>query len=203
MDLIYLSSNLTNTKMTKDYLESAKKPFEYHKMLKYIIPYVRYKTSRSSGSGGQNVNKVASKVELLFDFKECELFSEEERTLINERLSSKIQSDGLLQVISQESRSQLENKDIALQKLIALLSNALKVEKKRKKTKPSKKAIQKRLDSKRKQALKKINRKAPQWEWDKHQSIIPHSIRILDNEIIEINFIKKLYTSPNTPFITN
>lgn len=148
--------------MAKDYSESESKQFKYHKMLKYIIPYVRYKTSRSGGSGGQNVNKVASKVELLFDFKECELFSEEEKALISERLSSKIQSDGLLQVISQESRSQLENKDIALQKLVSLLTNALKVDKKRKKTKPSKKEIQKRLDSKRKQALKKINRKAPQ-----------------------------------------
>lgn len=138
------------------------KQFEYHKMLNYIIPNIRYKTSRSSGSGGQNVNKVASKVELLFDFKECELFNETEKALINNRLSSRIQSDGLLQVISQESRSQLENKDIALQKLIALITNALKVDKKRKKTKPSMKAIQNRLDSKRKQALKKINRKAPQ-----------------------------------------
>lgn len=138
------------------------KQFEYHKMLNYIIPHIRYKTSRSSGSGGQNVNKVASKVELLFDFKECELFNETEKALINNRLSSRIQSDGLLQVISQESRSQLENKDIALQKLIALITNALKVDKKRKKTKPSMKAIQNRLDSKRKQALKKINRKAPQ-----------------------------------------
>ncbi len=141
-------------------MENTRKPFDIDTMLKNISPYVRYKTSRSGGSGGQNVNKVASKVELLFDFKKCDLFSEEEKNLINERLSSKIQSDGLLQVISQESRSQLENKDIALQKLIALLINALKLNKKRKKTTPSKKAIQKRLDSKRKQALKKINRKA-------------------------------------------
>jgi ribosome-associated protein len=130
--------------------------------VKDIIPYVRYKTSRSGGSGGQNVNKVASKVELLFDFKECELFSEEEKALISERLSSRIQSDGLVQVISQESRSQLENKEIALQKLVTLLVHALKVNKKRKKTKPSKRSVQKRLDSKRKQALKKINRKAPE-----------------------------------------
>lgn len=124
------------------------------------MPHIRYKTSRSSGSGGQNVNKVASKVELLFDFNRSELFSETERNLISDRLSSRIQSDGLLQVISQESRSQLENKEIALQKLVFLLTNALNVDKKRKKTKPSKKSIQKRLDSKRKQALKKINRKA-------------------------------------------
>lgn len=130
--------------------------------IKNIIPHIRYKTSRSGGCGGQHVNKVSSKVELVFNFRECELFSEEERKLINEKLSWRIQSDGLLQIISQESRSQLENKDIALQKLKELLLHALKVDKKRKKTKPSKKSIQKRLDSKRKQALKKINRKVPE-----------------------------------------
>lgn len=148
--------------MANDNIENSKKQIEFHQIQKYIIPNVRYKTSRSSGSGGQNVNKVASKVELLFDFKECDLFNESEKALINERLSSRIQSDGLLQVISQESRSQLENKDIALEKLIVLITNALKVDKKRKKTKPSKRAIQNRLDSKRMQALKKINRRSPQ-----------------------------------------
>ena len=124
-----------------------------------LLPYIRYKTSRSSGSGGQNVNKVASKVELLFDFKECKCFDGEEKTLINTKLSNRIQSEGLLQVISQESRSQLENKEIAMEKLVSLLTNALQVNKSRKKTKPNKRAVQKRLDSKRKQALKKINRK--------------------------------------------
>lgn len=130
--------------------------------IKAILPYIRFKTSRSGGSGGQNVNKVASKVELLFNLGGCEVFSEEEKALINAKLSTRIQSDGLIQVISQESRSQLENKEIALQKLVGLLINALKVNKKRKETKPSKRAIQRRLDSKRKQALKKINRKIPE-----------------------------------------
>jgi ribosome-associated protein len=124
-----------------------------------IIPYIRYKTSRSSGSGGQNVNKVASKVELLFNFNECVLFNEDEKALIRTKLSNRIQADGLLQIISQESRSQLENKEIAIEKLVSLLAKALQVNKSRKKTKPSKRAVQKRLDSKRRQALKKINRK--------------------------------------------
>lgn len=130
-----------------------------HQLLNDILPFVRYKTSRSGGSGGQNVNKVSTKVELLFNLEACNLFSNEEKALVSEKLSTRFQSDGLLQVISQESRSQLENKEIALQKLVFLLIHALKVDKVRKPTKPSKKSVQKRLDSKRRQALKKINRR--------------------------------------------
>lgn len=124
-----------------------------------ILPYIRYKTSRSGGSGGQHVNKVSSKVELLFDLDASSLYSEEEKTRIREKLATRFQADGLLQVISQETRSQLENKEIALKKLMMLLEIGLKTDKKRKKTKPSKKANQNRLDSKRKQSLKKINRR--------------------------------------------
>lgn len=124
-----------------------------------LLPFIRYKTSRSGGSGGQNVNKVATKVELLFDLEAADIFTEGEKARIGKKLSSRFQADGFLQVVSQESRSQLGNKEIALRKLGELLTDALKVAKKRKKTKPGKAAIQARLDTKRKQALKKINRK--------------------------------------------
>lgn len=124
-----------------------------------LLPFVQFQTSRSGGAGGQHVNKVETKVTLLFDLDAATIFSPEEKQRIGKRLSNRLKADGLLQVSSQQTRSQLQNKEIALQKLMALLTNALKVEKSRKATKPSKAAVQRRLDAKRQQALRKINRR--------------------------------------------
>jgi len=124
-----------------------------------LLPFVQFQTSRSGGAGGQHVNKVETKVTLLFDIAAATVFSNEDKARIRRRLSNRLQAEGLLQVSSQETRSQLQNKEIALQKLVALLLGALKEEKPRKATKPSKAAVQKRLDTKRKQALRKINRR--------------------------------------------
>lgn len=125
-----------------------------------LLPFVRFKTSRSGGSGGQHVNKVSTKVELLFDLESATLFTDEEKGKLHKKLRARFQSDGFIQLVVQESRSQLENKEIALKKLASLLAEALKTEKRRKPTKPGKAAIQARLDAKRKQALKKINRRS-------------------------------------------
>lgn len=124
-----------------------------------LLPFVQFQTSRSGGSGGQHVNKVETKVTLLFDLDGATLFSDDEKARIRQRLRNRLQADGVLQVSSQETRSQSQNKEIALQKLVTLLLNALKTEKQRKATKPSKAAVQKRLDAKRQQALRKISRK--------------------------------------------
>src|SRR5690606_11353016 len=93
-----------------------------------LHPFIRYKTSRSGGSGGQNVNKVETKVELLFDLAAADIFTPAEKERLRRKLSARILAEGLVQVVAQESRSQLENKEIALRKLYELLVNALKVD---------------------------------------------------------------------------
>ena len=120
---------------------------------------ITYKTSRSGGKGGQNVNKVSSKVELLFDVSNSLLFTEEEKQLLNEKLQSRFNKDGLVQVICDEERSQYLNKEKAVERLIVLLSKALIKPKVRKPTKVSKQAKAARLNNKRIHAEKKDSRK--------------------------------------------
>jgi ribosome-associated protein len=120
---------------------------------------VFYKTSRSGGKGGQNVNKVSTKVELLFSVNNSALFSEEEKELLNQKLQSRFNKDGLVQVICDEERSQYLNKEIALERLIVLLTNALHKPKLRKASKVSKAAKQARLGNKKLQSAKKADRK--------------------------------------------
>ena len=120
---------------------------------------ITYKTSRSGGKGGQNVNKVSSKVELLFDVSNSLLFTDEEKQLLNEKLQSRFNKDGLVQVICDEERSQYLNKEKAVERLIVLLSKALIKPKIRKPTKVSKQAKAARLNNKRIHAEKKDSRK--------------------------------------------
>lgn len=114
-----------------------------------ILQECLYKTSRSSGPGGQNVNKLETKVEIRFHVGDSHIFNEEEKTLILQKLASKITRDGYLTVIAQETRSQIQNKEAAKVKLIEFLSRALFKVKNRKATKPTKTSQQKRVKAKK------------------------------------------------------
>jgi len=129
-----------------------------------ILKIVIFKTSRSGGKGGQNVNKVSSKVELIFNIDDAYFFTEEEKSRLKEKLATRLDSEGLLHVISQEDRSQLLNKQRAVIKLVSLLKTALQVQKVRKATKVPKSVKEKRLANKAANALKKEGRRKPSFD---------------------------------------
>jgi ribosome-associated protein len=120
---------------------------------------LQFFTSRSSGPGGQNVNKVNSKVELRFNIPNSLLLSEEQKTILIQKLAAKLTSDGLLIVVSQRDRSQLSNKEDAIQRFYQLIYRALKPAKPRKKTNPSRSSVEKRLEGKRIKSEIKQNRR--------------------------------------------
>ena len=116
-------------------------------------------TSRSSGAGGQHVNKTNSKVELRFNVLNSNILIDNEIELLQKNLSTRINKEGILQIISQKSRSQIKNKKDCIKRFYILLEEALKIPKKRKKMKRSRSSILKRLESKKRQSVKKENRK--------------------------------------------
>ena len=127
-----------------------------------IVKAVLFKTSRSGGKGGQNVNKVSSKVELVLHIPSALFFTEEEKLLILEKLATRLDSENNLHVVSQEDRSQLMNKERSVLKMIALIRFALTVQKKRLPTKTPKSVIRKRLENKFITSVKKATRKRPE-----------------------------------------
>lgn len=114
-----------------------------------------FQMSRSSGPGGQNVNKVNSKVTLVFNIPQSANLSEEEKAELNAKLAHKVDSEGNIQIQSQEKRSQLQNKEIAVRKFYEIIAKAFQKKKIRKASKPSKSAIEKRLKEKRVQSERK------------------------------------------------
>ena len=117
--------------------------------LKIPFAELQFRTSRSGGPGGQNVNKLETRVELLFDVANSPFIPEHLRQRLLSNLSSKLDSAGVLRVVAQDSRSQWKNKQFAIERLAALLKSALKVRKKRISTKPTRTAREDRLRMKK------------------------------------------------------
>src|SRR5688572_29608896 len=122
---------------------------------------LEFTASRSGGPGGQNVNKVNSKISVRFDVPHSEILTVEEKEAILQRLSSYLTKNGILQLASQESRSQLDNKEAVVAKLDALLAKAFEKRKRRKKSKPTHAAVQKRIQGKKRLSEKKKWRQKP------------------------------------------
>jgi ribosome-associated protein len=125
-----------------------------------IISELSFKAVRSSGAGGQNVNKVSSKVVLTFDLKNSQALTEEEKLLVETKLSSRLTTDSVLILNCDEDRSQFRNKEIVTKRFLELIKNALLIPKERKPSKIPKSVIRKRIkDKKNISEIKKTRRK--------------------------------------------
>ncbi len=119
---------------------------------------LQFRFSTSSGPGGQHANRAATRATLLFDVAESPSLNAKQRQQLLRKLESRLDKDGVLQISAQDSRSQSQNRDAAIGRFQTLLADALKRQKKRKPTKPSRAAKERRLEKKRQHSQKKANR---------------------------------------------
>jgi ribosome-associated protein len=122
------------------------------------------RVSRSSGAGGQHVNKTSSRVEIFWNIPSSRALSDEQRARLLDKLSSKLTSDGSIRVVASDMRSQSRNRDLAEERLSELVRRALMVPRKRKPTKPTRAAKEARLESKKRHSNKKRTRKDKSFE---------------------------------------
>lgn len=128
-------------------------------MIKDFSKELNFKTSRSSGAGGQHVNKVETSVTVTWKVADSEFFNERQKQLISEKLKNRINLEGYLFLNVSESRTQLQNKKIAVERILELVDKALVVPKFRTKTKPTRSSVEKRIQQKKQHSDKKENRR--------------------------------------------
>jgi len=126
-----------------------------------LIKELQFKATRSSGAGGQHVNKVSSKIELTFDVLNSQTLSLQQKETLQNKLSNRINKEGVLLLFCDESRSQHKNKELAIKRFLELIATALVRQKLRRATKPSWSSVLKKADNKKKNATKKSLRKKP------------------------------------------
>lgn len=129
-----------------------------------ILKELGFKATRSSGPGGQHVNKTSSKIELSFNLGHSLSLSENEKKLLKVKLVSKLTKENVLIIFCEETRSQHKNKEISIKRFLELLKTNLTRPKKRQKTKPSKGALKRRVETKKRTSIKKALRKKPKFD---------------------------------------
>lgn len=129
-----------------------------------LLPHLRFRTSRSSGSGGQHVNKVETRVEVLLSLSTCGVFNDLELSLISAKLHKRINADGDLSVANSETRSQGTNRQRAIDRMVQLINKSLIVPPKRKATKAPKAAVEARVKEKKARGELKAMRQSPKTE---------------------------------------
>ena len=127
------------------------------------VAELNFRFTTSSGPGGQHANRSATRVVLLFDVAQSPSLTDEVRGRLLEKLATRLDKEGVLQISVQDSRSQMQNRELAVARFQGLLHEALQKRKKRRKTKPSKAAQEARLTEKKKHGKRKQDRK---WRWD-------------------------------------
>ncbi|MEI6766771.1 MAG: alternative ribosome rescue aminoacyl-tRNA hydrolase ArfB [Bacteroidota bacterium] len=127
--------------------------------LQPLLLNITYRTSRSSGSGGQNVNKVSTRVELLFDLGACAILSDSDKQKISLKLKNRINSDGILRIVSQKERTQLGNKKVVTAKFFNIIENCLKPVKRRRATQVPEAEKETRIREKKIKSVIKENRR--------------------------------------------
>ena len=129
-----------------------------------LIKELSFKAVRSSGAGGQHVNKVSSKIELFFNLNTSLGISIEEKQLLKLKLASRLTKENVLIISCDESRSQHKNKELVIKRFFKLIEESLKIPKKRKPTKPTKASVKRNAESKLRNSVKKALRKKPRLE---------------------------------------